>query len=263
MSESKKALLVLVLMITVTWAGFLWLGFDPPEVTTSTWIWRFCITATATASLVLLVWGMLRRDRAPDFLKQMFGKPYERDGLCFSFEPVVVEGFFSFRVWFQNRCEGRCKARIAIRPSRSFFLGKSKAEDVHIPVEVEPAGFGFVMVPFGIPAELQGKKQEFAVAASVDYPEGRKKMLRFRDGLRVGSISGGPEVALMAGALAAGMLVLHKAATLTLSLPTGVAPAVPAGLKPQAATLWRIGDSADVFASDGYVSAVERPSWGR
>lgn len=262
MGESKKALLALAFMIAIMAAAFLWFGIDAPDVRVSTWVWRVVLTAAAAASLVFLLWGMFRRDKVPDYLREMFGKPFERDGFCFGIEPLVVDGVFAFRVWYQSRFDRRSRARIVLKPTRDFFGRKTEAEVLHLTIEVEPAGFGFVMVPFAVPEKVQGKKQAFHIAAGVTYPDGKGQMVRFRDGLDVGSVSSVTEAALVIGALAAGMFVMIRPATCKMEMPSGVSVAVPEGIKHRAVDLWKMGDITSARAAETFAKAARSPSWG-
>ena len=109
--------------------------------------------------------------------------------------------------------------------------------------EFGPAAFGYATIPTPIPAHYQGQRITFEVGATVWYPEGRGKMVRFRCGIavphnvRFRSLSVAIERLLL---LFTGHLLLSRFALTTLTLPTNVAEQLPDGVTPHVETLWTI-----------------------
>jgi hypothetical protein len=92
---------------------------------------------------------------------------------------------------------------------------------------------------------LQGWKQHFDISASVHYPKGRGRMLRYRVGSRADyhtPLRG--KVRAVIAIFSALMLHphYHKAASMTLELPLDVTDELPAELRPEAQTFWSLGD---------------------
>lgn len=242
MGETQKVLLTFAFIVSGLVACVMWFNSVPTEVTVGMWAWRIGLSFVSIVSLFTVLWALRRKDKAPDFIRQLYGPPFERAGLCFCVEPMVIEGVFGFRVWYQSRYANRCRARIVLCPKGASFTEKSGAKNLHIGLEVDPGGFGYVVVPFGVPQGVQGKKRSLHVAASVDYPDGKGDMVRFTDGMNVGTISGSVEAAMFIGAIAAGSLLLQSPALVEVGLPTGVSPEVPAGIEPRQVALWKMGD---------------------
>jgi hypothetical protein len=96
-----------------------------------------------------------------------------------------------------------------------------------------------------LPQSAQGTRQKFDVGASVEYPTGRGRRLRYREGIAIphNSTFGnafGKAVAL-AGA-AAGVIVFSHPASIMINLPTGVAETIPEDSMPTVETRWTLGD---------------------
>lgn len=189
----------------------------------------------------------------------MFGAYYERTGLCFAIEPIVVEGVFAFRVWFQNKYDRPCQGRVLISPGRDFFLQKKVEQVLHIGVEVGPGALCCVTMPFAVPHKSQGGKTQLSVAADVEYPQGKGKMVRFRDGMTAGAIRG--KIDLVIDAIGPFVLHSYKPASLKLSLPQAVAVEVPSRAKPKVEALWQIGDDLALFDSEKYARTQGAQTW--
>ncbi|MCK9461481.1 MAG: hypothetical protein M0R80_17765 [Proteobacteria bacterium] len=261
MSETKKVLLILPFMVAFVGGGIVWFGVEAADVSATTWVLRVVFSLTTIGTLTLLIWGMTRRDKAPDFLRRMFGAYFERNGLCFAIDPIVIEGVFAFKIWFQNKYDRRCTGRVLISPSRDFFLRKQIDHVLHVGVEVGPGALLSVIAPFAIPESAQGKSTTLSVSADVDYPEGKGKLIRFRDGMTTGAIRG--KIDLIIDAIGPFVLQSYKPASLKLVLPKDVAAAVPDGCKPKVETLWQIGEDVNLFDSDRYRKSQADPTWER
>lgn len=145
---------------------------------------------------------------------------------------------------------------MVLNPSQQFFLNRRPVGSYRIEVECEGGAFGVISRPWGIPASFQGQIQSFDVAAHVEYPEKRGRLLRYQDGLRVGEArkavwSGVLTVAAATG----GMIVLTKPALIKLRLPGDVDESVPDDAPLINQTLWRPGDPAD-----GKAGSTPKPS---
>lgn len=111
-------------------------------------------------------------------------------------------------------------------------------------IECEPAAFGVVRISLPIPRQLQGKRQSFDVGASVRYPSGKGKQVRFRDGIIIGTdadFENSFGEAIAVAGFMAGHIVLHKAPTAHVQLPANVAEDLPGEPVSGVRTLWRLG----------------------
>src|SRR5688500_16359909 len=78
-----------------------------------------------------------------------------------------------------------CVGRVALRAARNFFLDRNRFETIACEIPCAPAAYGVARIPVPLSATIQGKRQSFGVGASVDFPYGRGRTLRFRDGIVV------------------------------------------------------------------------------
>jgi hypothetical protein len=236
MGGSGKSLLALVMIIGMIGSVFAWMTDG------ATWRPKAAFPAIALGAFAILLWQLLRKDKVPDLLRKTCGNYFERDGFCFMIAPAAFKGEGRLDVYFQNRFERPCRAQVAIRPSQQFFLNRRPIEMLTIEIECEGGAFGVAHVPWAVPAKLQGKKQSFDVGAHTEYPSGRGAMIRYRDGLRVGTAkrdvwSG---ILTMSGAVG-GVVVLAQPAKIKLVLPKGIAETVAEDAPISIETLWRPG----------------------
>jgi hypothetical protein len=239
MREFVKGTLIVCFLVSAVAAPFAWIDDRPSTVT---WILRIGAPFIALTLFLLFLAVHFQRDRAPDFLHQKFGGYLDRGGLCFAFDAVVEDAVCYLRVHFQNRYSGPCEGRIVLRPARGFFLTRSSFQHVAFDIECPGAGYGVAEVPIPVRQEFQGKKQEFEVGASVRYPRRRGRMLRFREGgvIRANSDFFNPfGTALTLAGTATGQIVLSTPASVTLTLPSGVAEELPPHLTPRVEILWQ------------------------
>lgn len=255
MGESTKSVLALLMIIGMIGGVLAWMSDGAP------WPALAGFPALAIGSLGALLWSLKRKDTYPDFLKRSCGRYFERNGFCFAISPRVVEDQIWFDVYFQNRYERPCRAQVVARPSEGFFLNRRKIEALSVEIECEGAAFGVAHVPWGVPARYQGKTQDFDVLAHVVYPSRRGRMVRYSDGLRVGTANRawGWGLLSLLGALG-GTIVFKKPAKLKLTLPSGVAETVPEGPRIQIATLWRPEDAMGQGETDSKDSVEAVPS---
>jgi hypothetical protein len=242
MREAVKVLCVVVFLFAVPTAVIVWTD-DRPSFTVS--VLKYACPVLSVLAIVIFLKLHFRRDEAHDYLREHVGAYFNRGGFCFGFRPTAVDGVCWLEAYFQNQHERPCIGRIAIRPARGFFLGRAKIDTIAVEINCEPAAFGVARIAVPIPANLQGKRQSFEVGASVDYPQGKGRRLRFRDGivLRANANFGNAfgTALTVAGALT-GQIVISTPATTTLELPAAVAEDVPDGLGPKISTLWKLGD---------------------
>jgi hypothetical protein len=243
MAEAIKVFCVLVLMVSAVAGALAWMGERPDALQWSMRIGGPILTLVAVALFLKI---HFRRDLVPDYLHDHFGSYFNRDGFCFAFTTFDVDGIAYLEASFQNQYDKPCIGRIALRPARGFLLNRAQIETITYEIECAPAAFGSARMAIPIPANLQGKRQSFEVGASVEYPEGKGRRLRFHDGisLRANSNFGNAfHTALTVAGAATGMLVLSRPAKVTIDLPVGVAVEIPDGMEPEIKTLWHLGDA--------------------
>ena len=107
-----------------------------------------------------------------------------------------------------------------------------------------PAGsYGVTHIPWAVAKKFQGKKLSLDVAANVNYPEGRGKLIRYRGGVQVGAAGNDAlRIAMTVAGAMAGMMVVSSKARETITLPTDVAETVDDALPITTDILWKLGD---------------------
>jgi len=245
MRELAKVLCVVILLFGAPLAAIAWFDdksdFPKPVIL----FLKFGCPILCALAIGLFLKMHFRADEVPDYLGPRVGTYFNRDGFCFAILPVVANGVCVFEVYFQNQYENRSVGRCALRPARGFFLGRAKMESIIVEVDCEPAAFGIARVAIPLPAELQGRRQSFEVGASVQYPEGKGRRLRFGDGvtLRANSKFGNAfGVGLTVAGALTGQIVYTRPASVTLDLPKCVAEDVTDRVRPAPVdTLWSLG----------------------
>ncbi len=216
---------------------------DSPNATT--WGFRIGSPLVAALALALILMLQFRRDLEPDYLRTVSRTYFNRDGFCFSFVVRAVEGIAVMDAYFQSQYDRPSIGRIAVRPARGFWMTRAKIDAITFEIECPPAGFGFARVAVPIPEKLQGKRQSFQVGASVRYPEGKGRRVRFRDGVFLRSnttFSDSFTTAVMIAGAATGSIVLSKPATARVHLPHDVREEIPSDIGPKRSVLWKLGD---------------------
>ena len=242
MGESVKAVCALVLIVASAAAALAWSTNQPDAIS---WSCRIGGPVVALLALGLILRLHFRTDLAPDYLRKQAGNYFNRGGFCFAFGATAVDGVCYLSAYFQNQQDKPCLGRIALRPARGFFLGRAKIETITFEIDCKPAAFGVASIAIPLPKKLQGKRQAFEVGASVDYPQGKGRRLRFRDGifLRTNANFGNRfGTALTVAGAATGQIVLSNPATTAVELPVDVAEDVSQDLKPEIKTLWKLDD---------------------
>jgi hypothetical protein len=245
--EFGKGVAIIVLIAALLTAAFSWLADRPDEWT---WVFRVGAPILVVSALGVFLWIHFRPDEAPDYLREYVAWYFDRGGFCFQLVARVEEGICFLDAYFQNKYERPCVGRIVLRPG-SGLLGlvgyhpDPKAISVALEIPCGPAAFGVATVALPIPSSLQGTRQKYEIGASVDYPEGHGRLLRFRDGevIRTNAQFGNSfaTAVTVAGALG-GAIVISRPATLTIDLPVGVAEDTPEYSKPEIKTFWQLGD---------------------
>jgi len=147
-------------------------------------------------------------------------------------------------ILFENRYSGACKARVALRPARSFFLHRADIPIIAVDIPCPPAAFGVVKIPCAIPLEFQGTRQKFDAGAHVVYAK-KGRMLRFRPGL---ALRGGADfenpfgTAVNPAGLCLGHISIASPASATFQLPVNVRESPEDLGKVQVEVLWKLGD---------------------
>jgi hypothetical protein len=239
--EFSKVVCILLIAVGSIAAAIAWIDDRPNEIS-----WTFRIAGPLIAIVAFLGFLVVhfRRDQAPDYLYRTVGKYFDRGGLCFSFIASNVNGICFLNLFFQNRYEKPCIGKILLRPARGF-LENRKMEAIQFQVECEAGAFGVTRLPLPIAEAMQGKRQAFDVGASVEYPKGRGRMLRFRDGIVIRDNTdfrnSFRETATVIAAMH-GHLVHYKPAKFTMMLPTNVEESAPAELIPETEIFWTLND---------------------
>ncbi len=245
MREFIKVICVLVFMAGAPVAAIAWFTGRPDA---TTWGLRIGGPILAILALGAFLKVHFRADRAHDYLRDHAGTYFNRDGFGFAFTATAVDGIAYMVVHFQNQHDQPCLGRIAMRPARGFFLNRAGIETITYEIPCAPAAFGFARLAIPIPEKLQGKRQSFEVGASVHYPDGKGRQLRFYEGkfLRANADFGDSfRTALAVAGAAMGSIVsvaLWKPVTAKVNLPVSVAEEIPDDLAPEIKTLWRLGD---------------------
>ena len=251
MRKMPKYIIAVLLFFSALASILLWVGGDLPDLDEETnHFLRVGSTVIALLCVVVILWAATRRDRAPDFLRRLFGNSFERDGFCFVLVPNLAGDVFVLNVYYQNRYARPCRARVVLMRRTMPPSGR-----VPWPVDIECEGgvFGVARIPWSIPACFQGACHTFDVYATVDYPQGRGEMLRFKEGGSVGappvkpfSLMGILQKVPVVLAACVGVLMWSNPATLKLNVPLGVAEWPPGEKRPSAVTFWRRGDQEQV-----------------
>ncbi len=243
MRETIKIICVLVLMVGAVAAALSWADERPDALQ---WSLRIGAPVFVLVSLVLFLKIHFRADLAHDYLREYASTYFNRDGFCFSFSISKIDGIAYMDAYFQNQRDQPCIGRIALRPALGFFLTRSKIDIFTFWIKCAPGAFGYTRLAIPIPEKLQGKSQSFEIGASVEYPEGKGKQLRFFDGMIVrhntnfGNTLG--TVLVAAGALTGTIVLPGSPPKITVTLPADVAEVIPYDIEPETTTLWRLGD---------------------
>jgi hypothetical protein len=245
--EFLKVMCVVALMVGAIGAAVAWSEERP---TSTVWSLRIVFVLVCLGALIgfLAIHFKLilfRPDLAPDFLREFFGAYFDRGGFCFSFAMSAEARSCILWIFYQNRHENPCYARVAIRPAAGF-LGGRKLDPLVFDIHANCAAFGVARAVIPMPRTYQGRTQSFEIGASVDYPSGKGPTLRFGDGIPVRTNADFTSVRrtmTTAALLAGGIFIHYRPASVTLKVPIGISDDLPTDSEIAVETLWTIGDS--------------------
>lgn len=240
MREFLKGICVFVILVGTIAAALAWIADR------QIWGLRLALPTAVFAAVVIFLFIHFRRDEVPDYLHHFFGTFFDRDGFCFFLTANAENGICFFDLFFQNKYEQPCTGRVAVRPARNL-LRRPDIETVTHEIDCEGGAYGVARMPMPVPPSLEGTSQKFEFGASVKFPHGKGRMLRFRDGIVIRTDSEfGDKFAATARVIGffGGMLILSKPATMTIDLPMGVKNDIPDDVQATVTTLWKPGDSA-------------------
>ena len=196
-------------------------------------------------SIVLLVWLGRRKDHAPDYLKQMFKQRYDCAGLGLAAETDAADGIGYFNIYFQNRFERACQAKVVIKRSHGLALTEKARVCVSAILSCPGGAFGVARVPLAVPTKHQGRNRRFELTVEVSYTSGQGKQLRFGKGKTVGGAGASGTVVIFAallGGIAGAAAIAGRAARFTMRYPQGVAEQLPGDITIDTEILWQPGD---------------------
>lgn len=231
-----------LLLITL---AFVALGAWCAQVGSKPVIWTLRVAAPVGVVIVsFLLWKFSRRpDRLPDLLRDTVGRYFEQSGLCFAPRLEVLSGHCFICLYFQNRHAGEAVARVQfLPPLRSFSVGRHPLPQVTYDLACPGGAFGVVRVPFPVPRKYQGTRVQYEVGADVEYPQGRGKLLRYAEGVRVGRtrhLSQAYQLLETVVGLFFGFLSVSGPSRAPLQLPTEVLETGPDFFIPSPQILWQ------------------------
>lgn len=191
-----------------------------------TWGMRIFSTLCLVMPIFTMIWLHRLPDLAPGFLAKMRGGPAERDGLHFVCKMEVEDSRGCMVVYYQNRYNRPCDAKISLRVQPSLF------KDTEMPkftfnISAEGGEYGKQSMVWAIPRILQGKKANWDITAEIKYPKGRGTLLIGRSGLETGRTS---------------FTIRHGSVFVQITTPTGVDNFLTQPAELQSKILWKMGD---------------------
>jgi hypothetical protein len=179
MRQSVKSLLTVLVIFSAGACVFAWIfWFDGTKNLTND-ILRFGMIPICLLFAFLALKMAFTKDIAPDYLG-MHGNPYlNKNGFCFDFHMKDIDGIAHLVMTFQNQFERKCRVDVAIKPQNNSF------DDEGMEITCPGGAYGMAAIPIAIPYSKQGLRLNFKVGATVHYPEGKGKRLRFKDGILV------------------------------------------------------------------------------
>ena len=240
MSESVQAVLALLMIVGMLGSV---LVFMNDRVN---WPAFSVMVSLTVGSLGLLLWSLFRRDKAPDGLKPIPGRAFERDGFCFKLVAGSVKGRCHLDLHFQSRYEWPSQAMVVLQPSKGFFLVRPGLASMTVEIDCPAGGYGVTRVPWPVAKKFQGKTRSLDVGADVFYPEGKGRMIRYRGGLQVrtAGFDKWRVIATVAAAMG-GMILLTRTAQVRLKFPVDVEESVDDSLPITTEILWKLEDTHD------------------
>ncbi len=200
-----------------------------------------CLGWTLAAACFMLLLGLqLRRDLVPDYLSLCKKKFFERDGFCFGVSLDREDSLAMFTIMFQSRYLGPSLARIALRPAGA------RVASISPDIECGPAGFGVAKFPVAIPRRHQGKTVTFEIGVDANYPLGKGREVRFRNGRTIRHNSRFRSLTVVVEGfvhLLLGHLFIASPARIRLTLPADVAEDIPDGAVGESQVLWSMSQN--------------------
>lgn len=232
----------------------------PRHADEAVWACRVLLPFATAILLFILIRAARKRDLAPDLLHQEFGEVFERDGFCFV--PVLDstdEGECSFEIHYQNRYAGACVCELVIQPSvKTLGVRRHDVPTVAVEIECPEGGIGIMRIPYPIKAKYQGKTMTYDVAARTRYPNGAGRMLRFREGARVGThehaIGSIGKAAVTLGLAVGGIIRFSRPAQITIELPSRASDSNSPGAALSNEVLWTHEAQSDGLSVDSFRS---------
>jgi hypothetical protein len=240
--EIIKAVSVLILIVCGVTALGVWSDDRPTDLVKQL---RIGTIVGGIIGIGGLVWVYNPRDIAPDYLSRIAEPYFDRGGFCFLLDAFESDGQCYLEAHVQNRYGRPCRGQIAIRLKKPVMRGGRLMNPIVLAVDCPPAGFCVITAPIGVPAEIQGRSAIFEVGASVEYPDGRGRTLRFKDGLVIRSNTRFRNTfattLTVLGAMG-GVIVWSSPATVTLALPANVQSKVPRDTAARSEIIWQLDD---------------------
>ncbi len=249
MSKDQILILSVVMMFSALLGFMAWVTFTgnlTPLGFAMMWTFRILGPLGFIGSAALYFKLKYRRDLAPDYLGSICTPYFGQNGLCFAFIPTTDNGNTCLDTYFMSQFDQPSKATIVLRPAPKGLL--QKRADIPpsvVPIECPPGGFGCVRVPFPFPTNLQSQTQRLEIGATVKYPSGKGRRIRFQAaGLVVETDSE------FGGKLTNGRFADFLAAILPLStppyvefpLPSGNSASQPESAQPESQIYWQLGE---------------------
>jgi hypothetical protein len=240
MNQSLKAVTQLVAIVGAIVTVLVWV--EGPDSNTAVQVARYVAPLITVAAGLVLLRVMRKKDAFPDILRDRFDRPFERDGLCFIPVGSIRDGVCFIDVYFQNRYTGDCECDIVLEPS---FFSDDALSSVGASISCPGAAVGVTRIPYAVPGHLAGEPVTYKVAATTSYPSGRGRLVRFREGLRVGTHDiSVATVTTAVGALAAGYISFRTPAKISIVFP-GAAEKIPDGLELEQELLFEPSNAGD------------------
>ena len=238
MRESLQAIIAFLMIVLAMVAGAVWFS-DKAQSGQILWILRVVCPVLAIALLVILIQMRQKRDLAPDYLSMNFGACFEQNGLLFHIATELKEDdSFWLLVYFQNKHENTCGVNISLHPQPPARLRPITANFTS-----GAAAFGVAKVPI-LDASARGQRCTWEISATVHYPHGKRKQLRFKCGKSVPtnldmkkgrSRRFGPFLVL-------GLFRWKPVRTTTFQIPQRIDPNAARDAITHTTTLWKLGD---------------------
>jgi hypothetical protein len=187
MGQSLRATLAMLLIFSSLIGLMFWVIPIQPSQQILLWSVRIVSTTVCVGSLSLLIWSTKFKDKAPDYLAKVCPKYFERDGFCFGIGPEVEDNRVLLSFYYQNRYEQPCEGTIWLVPTKVALKDISSLPEFKVTISCDGGEFGRKYCVCGLPLRYKGETILWDVAAQSKYPNGRGKLLRVKDGVRVGS----------------------------------------------------------------------------